>query len=473
MLGSPPPNPLDGVNFTMKRFCLISSVAAMAAVSLPATADAEPAILYIPTEATTLYPAGAQDTPCAAVSLGDYNAGLGCLPAALTDGETMEPAYADAAALTAAFETALADFDVMVTNTRPVDYLPYYILLASDMESAESTNPTCAGAPLTCAGRGRNGIAFTNGGTMACTDPDDAHAALYAFGRMAGLEGKVAEMGMMVDPDPMDYPPDYTNPATAFQDRCSDRAQQLGGEDGMTPQPLECTSADHVMCDNMQQNSYQDLLSYFGTATMDADAPTITVNSPAMGDVVPEDGALNISVSVADADPIVGVKIIVTSPALEGVFDPPQISACTNNQCDVDFLEGNPFKPSSEAFEVPAIEGLPGGEYTITFEAADYHGNIAEMQTITLTIEGGPVGGTDGGSDTGDSATTDDSASGGSGITGAGSTGEDTDDGSSGGTAGGDEDDSGCSCTTQPRSGGAAVLLLGLLGLGLGRRRRR
>jgi MYXO-CTERM domain-containing protein len=459
----------------MKRFCLISSATALAALSLPAVANAEPAILYIPTEEVLLTPSGMD--VCTGVSMSDYNSGLGCVPG--LDAAGGQSPYGMAAAITTAMETALTDFDVMVTNTRPVDYIPFYTLLVSDMTNDESMGWTCTGTQINCESRNRNSIGFVNGGTMNCSNPDDVHAALYAFGNMAGLEAKVPPSMGMPDPDPMDYVsdggPDYTNPATAYQDRCDDRAMPLGGEDGMTPQMPPCVSSDHAMCETSgQANSYQDLLQYFGARTMDTTAPTFTIDSPAMGDVIAEDGALDISVTVTDDDPIVGVKIIVTSPALEGVFDPPQISACTNNQCDVDFLDGNPFRAGDEPFVVPSIEGLPGGEYTITVEAADYHGNAAEMQTVTVTIEGDPAGGTDSGgsdSDTGDS----DSDSGGSGITGGGGStgGEDTDDGSGSDTASGDSsDDSGCGCNTSNPSGGAAMFLLGLLGLGLTRRRR-
>ena len=461
----------------MKRFCLISSVSALAALSLPATADAEPAILYIPTEEISLSPSGMD--ACAGVSMSDYNAGLGCVPGLSSAGG--QTPYANAAAITTALETALTDFDVMVTNERPVDYLPYYILLVSDMENTESLSWTCTGSQINCAARNRNSIAFVNGGTMNCSDPDDVHASLYAFGNMAGLEAKVPPM--MGDPDPMDYRPDapdagpdYSNAATTYQDRCDDRAMPLGGEEGMTPQMPPCTSADHVMCDNGQANSYQDLLDVFGMRTMDMDAPVITVAAPMEGATIPEGGDIEVQFSVEDADPIVGVRVVVASPALEEAgVEGGQITACTNNQCDFDYLNGNPLRPSNEPFNDFTLSGpLPGGDYTVTFEASDYHGNVAEMQTVNVTVEGGPVGGTDSnGSDTSDSASSDSgSDSNGSGITGGGSTGgEDTDDGSSGDTAGGDEDDGGCSCSTDnaPGFGGASLLLFGLLGL---RRRR-
>ena len=93
----------------MKRTCLISC-ALTAAVLAPASASAEPGILYIPTEAVTLRPTGL--APCGS----DVNSALGCGGAS---SETEEPPYADAANLTTSVADNLVAYDVMVTNTRP------------------------------------------------------------------------------------------------------------------------------------------------------------------------------------------------------------------------------------------------------------------------------------------------------------------------------------------------------------------
>lgn len=458
----------------MKRFCLISCAAVAASMcwSSPVQAENTPAVLFIPTEDVTLIPSGSG--ACQYISMSEYNAALNCSPG-LTE-ETPMTVVADAGQLTTDIAAALAPYNVMVTNERPPEYMPYYMLVLRDEMFADSLNYACAGGPLTCASRGRNAIGSTSGGTMFCMDPNLTQAGLYSFGRMAGLEG-------VDDPlDPMHYPPDFETPATMYQDACMAISPLFGGKKGTTPQPLECTSADHVDCDAMQQNSHADLLSYFGAFAEDTEAPVITVVSPEDGATIPEGEGLVLDASIEDADPAVAMRWTVESPALEGL-DVPQLeddgkfTFCTSNLCDVNFLDGDPFKPTDSSWAAPALNGLPGGEYTVTIEASDYHGNEAEPVVVTVTVEGGPAttGGTD--TDTGDGT---DSGSNDSGNNDSGpvfTTGDDSDgetgDGDGGGTAGMEEEEDGCGCTTGPAGSGSVLLMgLGLLGLATGRRRR-
>ena len=457
----------------MMRFCLISSVAVAASVLLPGIAQAEntPAILYIPTEDVTLTPSGMG--ACQSVSMSAYNAALNCSPA-ITE-ETTISVVPDAAQLTADIAAALADFNVMVTNERPPEYIPYYMVGLRNEEFADSLNHACAGGPTVCASRGRNGIGTTTGGTSFCMNPDLVQAGLFAFGTMAGLEG-------VEDPaDPMHYPPDFASPATAYQDTCMTISPFLGGEEGMTPQPLTCTSADHVGdCASGEQNSYQDLLAYFGAHTDDTDPPVVTVNSPEDGAVVAAGEALMLDATIEDADTSVGVRWTVESPVFEGMEDVDgledgKFTFCTNNQCDFNLLEGDPFKSTDSSWAAPPLSGLPGGEYTITLEATDYHGNEIEPIVMTVTVEGSGGGGEtdsgDAGTGNGSGDTSDPTAGSGVFTTGDDSDGG-TDDGGSGTGSMENEDDSGCGCTTGSTGGGVLMFGLGLLGLATGRRRR-
>lgn len=473
----------------MKRFLLLSSVTSALLMPLTANADDKAAILYIPADDVVLTPSGMGK--CISVSTSDFNSGIGCHPG-VEEEETIS-AFADAETLAADVATALEPYDVHVTTVRPPEYVPYFTLLASDMASEESLSYSCTSATGVCASRGRDLIGFTNGGSMNCMNPDTLQTALYMFGRFAGLEGGDNPA------DPMHYPPDFDMPASTFLDECVTLVQQFGGKDGMTVLPLDCTSADHVGGDCVagEQNPHQDLLAYFGERTDDTDAPTIAIDTPKEGDVIDEGGELNVLFTVSDDDPHVAVMVKIESPSLETIMDTTpllndgSLSACSSNWCDTDYLEGQPFalNEGPYAFDLP---GLPGGEYTVTFGAADYHGNVAEEVVVTVTIGGEPpmesdtAETTDSDSDTdttetsgpsSDSMTTasasdsnmttfvSDSAS----SDGGSDTDGDDDDDSTGGET--DDDAGGCSCTTDQGAGGAMALLLGLLGFGLTRRR--
>lgn len=456
----------------MKRTCLLSTVAVLAtlATSSTASADDKPAILYIPNADVELTPSGAVDTHCAKVSLSADVAAAGCL-GNLDEATTRSP-NGRIDDIVAGVTAALEPYDVHVVTEAPPPYVPVYAILTTDEMSEESVSHTCGGAALTCASRGRDSIAFTNTGTTNCSDPDLVQSALYTFGRLAGLEGKTDMT------DAMAYPPDYSMATATFVDECGDIAQLLGGDKGDMELPLECTSADHS-CEAGQQNSHQDLLDYFGAATPDTEAPTISTESYAEGDVVPAGTPLNVEAIVADDSGFAAVSITIASEALDGVVAGGALTFCTTDICDQNFLEGEPFKTADSGWGTGDISMLPGGDYTITLEAADYAGNVAETVAIKITLEGGGGSGgdtdggeTDGGSASGTGMTTDDTN--GSGFV------TDGDDGSSGGSdtdgsGSGAADDggssSGCSVGANG-SGGSFALMLGLFGLGFLRRRK-
>jgi MYXO-CTERM domain-containing protein len=445
----------------MKRTCLISSALALTVLA-PVAASAEPAILYIPTDPITLLPTGM--APCGS----GVNSALGC---GGVDAETEIPPFAGAADLTTAMSDALVAYDVLVTNTRPPEYISYVMLMADDQPNDMSQSFTCTSTGINCAALQRNDLAFTFGTTMNCMDPDVTHAALYAFGRVSGLEG-------VVNPeDWMNYIPDYTVPPMGYQDVCSDRTNQQGFDDegNQVSLPLECTSLDHVECpDGMngepQQNSHQDLLLYYGARTEDTEAPVLSNILPADATVLMQGDDLTVDVDIMDADPAVGVRWVIASPALmDAGVEGGALSQCTNDVCDGNWPDAMPLKATDSDWAF-TLAGLPAGEYTITLEAADYHGNVAEMVTIMVTIEGGATdtGSVDTGADTtaGPMDTGNDSS--------VFTTGQESSGGDDDGTGTGSNDDGGggCSCrTTGHGPGGAVLMLLGLVGLGAMRRR--
>lgn len=473
----------------MKRTCLLSCAFVTAALGLSSTASAEPGILYIPTEEVTLRPA--EIGVCAGMG-GSDNSGLGCVPG--LEAEEMRAPYAEAATLTEQVAAALAPYDVLVTNERPPEYVPYLMILPSTEPNPEGLSLTCTpGTGIECGARKRNAIAFTQGATMYCdfgaeSAIDEANrvlrATLFAFGHSSGLEGVAPSedyidvMEYQQDADNNNYGPLYSEElltgdgAVYFNDTCVDIVgSRINMEDMVVDATPSCTSADHVGCDAGQQNSAANLMDYYGERTEDAEAPVIEITEPADGATLDRSMPLLMNATVMDSDAIVGARWVISSPALEEAVEGGALSKCTNAVCDSEW-DSNLRPPDSDwSFE---LEGLPAGEYTITFEAADLHGNVAELQTVMVTLEGGggagegESGGGEGESGAeggGDSFTTTD----GVGDDGTDSGDTDTDGATAG--AGGD-DDSGCGCTSGNDAGGAALFLVGLLGLGWTRRRR-
>ena len=64
---------------------------------------------------------------------------------------------------------ALAAYDVLVTNTRPPEYISYVMLMADDAANEDSQSFTCTSAGINCAARQRNDIAFSAGSCGAVT----------------------------------------------------------------------------------------------------------------------------------------------------------------------------------------------------------------------------------------------------------------------------------------------------------------
>ncbi|MEM7152967.1 MAG: MYXO-CTERM sorting domain-containing protein [Myxococcota bacterium] len=448
----------------MKRIFL--TTCALAAVLAPSTASAEPGVLYIPTDPVTLRPTGV--APCGS----GVNSATGCGGASM---EVEEPPFAGAADLTTGMADALAAYDVHVTNTRPPEYISYTMLLPGDEpldpKSAGIRSFTCAFGGINCAARGRNDIVSTSGSTDNCTDPDVLHAALYAFGRNSGLEG-------IDNPeDWMNYPPDYTTLPMGFQDSCSDRLNQFGfnDRDMQIELPLECTSVDHVECPDGTngdpgQNSHLDMVEFYGDVVEDTDPPELTNIVPEDGAILMEGDDLVLDVDVADSDPVVGLRWIIQSDAIvSDMFPDGTISQCTNDVCNVNWEDAAPLK-ATESDWIVTLGGLPAGAYAITLEASDYHGNVSEMVSINVTIEGSGGGDETAGDETAGEGG-DETAGEGGGVLSEGAT--DASEGGDTTPAGDDGDDTGgCACTTGDSTPAApALMLLGLMGLGAMRRR--
>jgi MYXO-CTERM domain-containing protein len=433
-----------------------------------------PGILYVPVEDVELL--ASSDPQCTGL---EVHSGKSC--GGEREAATI-PAHADAEALGTDLAAALADFDVTVTHTRPPKYLPYLMLLPSDVDVEASVSYTCTGGGIDCSAASRRGIGTTIGGSANCMNPDILHASLYVFGRMSGLEG-VANLD-----DPMGYVPDYMNQVTGYIDDCSEVVQQQGFDDRGDPVvlPLECEEDDHTGCDPGMQNSVADLTATYGPAPADADVdpPVLTILAPEDGQVFVLGDEVEIDGMVEDDDAFVGAMWTVQGEGLVQLLGVDTFEYCTNTACIpgegqlagmeaplTGWEEDDAAKATDSEFTLPTIRALPVGDYTVTFVAADMHGNVAEAITIAFTIEPAPPSDDTTGPPPADDGTpppTDDSSSGGA------STGVPSDESSDGSTSGAQDDDdsSGCSCTSGSGRPAALALGLGLVGLAAGRRRR-
>lgn len=433
--------------------------------------DAAPAVLFIPDASIPLTPSDM----CAYPQGGGDHAGLGCV-AGLEAAEDYTPPD-NIETIADGMRAALAPYNVLVTSTRPPEYVPYMLLLPGEAMNEESISYTCAGAGIDCDGVGRNDIGLTNGGTMNCTAPDPLHAALIAFGYMSGLENNDNPM------DPMFYPPDFSMPATEYQDMCATLVPTLD-DMGMDNLPV-CVSFYHeTHCDDQdgQINSHLELLGVYGAgpAVEDTTPPEVTELGIADMDgvVFPAGTPLPLTATVTDDSGLVFVRWTLVSTNEDFLmFDANGDGAVCkghNDVCEVGFEGAGPpyYQVDGGDYGAMDLAAVPGGDYQITFEASDLTGNVAEAVTVMVTVEGGGSADTTGGNaDTTDGNDSNDSND---------SNDDDGNDESSsdGGSAdsnatGGDEEASGCSCNTDGDRSGAAFMLIGLAGLGLARRRTR
>jgi len=239
-----------------------------------------------------------------------------------------------------------------------------------------------------------------------------------------------------------------------FRDEC----HQVVANTDLDPTSGNCDHHVDACGSYSQQNSHAELLLIFGPSVPDTTSPTVAILEPADGATI-EGAEFNLVIGLQD-DQLPAV--INTTITIEGTG------------------LAEPFSDDA-AFASPAelslpIQGLPDGEYTITLEAQDESDNPAD-DSISITIEGSGVMGTEGGAEAGDEADSG-SADGTAGTDAGDSADDDADDGnddgsgSDAGLSGGERgDDKGCACGTvsAPTSAPAVLALFALLGL---RRRR-
>lgn len=348
--------------------------------------------------------------------------------------------------------TRVNDFGITVTDQRPAsgDY---------DMEMVGDW-----------AGVGDQGFAGVAPGPVDCFDNRGGEVSftLEASASSDGIaEIILQEVAHTWGLEHIDDQGDLLYPTTQgqnkiFKDECL-QIVVLNDNGSTSPTGAFCGAQHAQFCSNNQQNSYQEMLALFGPGIPDTTAPSVQIVSPADGESI--DGDVNLVVSFEDdqSPMIINATITIESASL----DEP--------------VENDGAYAAPSELEFP-IQGLPGGEYTITIDATDEEDNPTS-DSVTFTVLGDPPndsdgnggdgsggeetsgGGTDGGGGEGDGGNDGGSnGDGGDGSAGGPVSGGDTD----GGTAGGDGD-GGCSVESPGSKMGWAVL--GMLGLVAFRRR--
>jgi MYXO-CTERM domain-containing protein len=230
--------------------------------------------------------------------------------------------------------------------------------------------------------------------------------------------------------------------------KCEDPMSYLSGCGDKTFQDGEYQCGEYspraCECGGATQNSYQYILSLFGPAVPDLQAPTAAIVAPVDGDVFSVGADFDVAVEVGDDNEVVRVSLY-----LDGAVSTEDMSV--------------PFGPWS-------VVDAPEGTYEFYIVATDAAGKTTQSDVVRVDVTADPIdpdapGGA--GSDAGDGADGDDAGASGEGDDAGG---DDMDDG---GIAGSDDpgalppgfglggDPAGCACTSDPgRPPAPAALVL-------------
>lgn len=225
----------------------------------------------------------------------------------------------------------------------------------------------------------------------------------------AGAAGTIShEAGHSYGLDHVDDPQDIMNPANSG----GDPTFRDLCDPLVEAMPL-CAMVHNQFCpDGSGQNSHQELLEIFGSSTPDTSAPVVTITSPEDGAFFEVGAAFEITVSASDDDEVRTAQLFDGDTALMGDMEAPY---------------GWPL------FDVPE------GVFEFTVQATDRVGNIGTSEVVTIYIGIEPP---------------------------------EAADTSGTGASGGQDGGGGCGCTQDAPGARFGWLALGLLGMGLAKRRR-
>jgi len=400
--------------------------------------EASPGVVYVAMDGVTLFPqCGNGDSA---------NAARDCTP--LVNAETTFAPFGggQAAAEYEQLRQYYSDFDLVMTSSRPPHWLPYTMTVIGGSANQVGLAGACGVANVACDGLKRNHVSLnfpeSCGGMAETAGQETAH-----------------NWGLEHTDNPTDLLYPFNNGGLkTFVDECMDISHATGN--GLT----QCGYIHEIYCEagaGEQQNSFAEMMGVFGPKVEDGNAPEILEVTPASGSVFSPTDSITVSASIAEDSRMLGVKWTW----MEGRPDDVEsYTRCTNNTCDQDYNTGPSFIAEDVPWDFVVLNMPPTGTYSFQVEALDAYGNYdMEVVTFEVTADGQPGGETGADESGGPGGETGDELPGG--------TGEDTATGGAEGNLDGDGDggaSSGCR-VVGPRWSWSA--LLGVLVLGLRRRR--
>ncbi|HRI09517.1 MAG TPA: Ig-like domain-containing protein [Nannocystaceae bacterium] len=358
------------------------------------------------------------------------------------------PAYGDGnqrAATLQAVKKDWAPFNVVVTDVRPAGGA-YHMCMTGPGKGGGLPNGVLGIAPLDCDDFQSANIVYAfhspNDGFPASTQATTISQELaHAF----GLEH-------------VKQPSDIMNPYNAggdptFMDTC------IAIDDG--GQGIVCGSQHQQYCGTQtQQNSYKELMGFFGPSTPDTEPPSVSITYPMDGAMFDEGSTFNLTIDASDDQGVDHIDVYYNGGKIKTLAASPYQIELTN------------VMAGSYAFYATAFDGASNQTMsnTVNFTVVPKGGGTSATGggTTTTTSGGGTTGG--GTSGTGGQDTTGDTS---------GTSGDASDSATGGGSSGSalppgygqsDDDLQGCSCRSDAASMSAAPLVVVLA---FARRRRR
>ena len=394
--------------------------------------DPSPGVVFVAMDGVTLTPScGNGDSAHSA---------LNCTP--LVDAETTFPAFgAQAAADFQQLRGYYEPFDIIMTSTRPPDFVPYTMTVIGGSAGQVGLGGACGVANVACDGLKRNHVSLNF--PQSCN----------GMAETAGQE-TAHNWGLEHTDNPSDILYPFNNGGVkSFVDSCMAISHETGN--GITA----CGYIHEIYCPDgagEQQNSYAEMLGVFGPKTPDESPPQIVSTYPEDGDVIEPGSEFTVTASIEENSRTTAVKWTWLEGLPEGTES---YTRCTNNICDDNYNVGVSFDASEVAWDFLGLNMPPEGEYSMMVEAYDVYGNY-DSRTITFVV--GEAAADDGADDTGGGGDDDDDDD--------GDDDDDDDDDGTGGDGGADGGDDGGGCRVAPTPAGIPLALFGLLLIGARRR---
>ena len=305
-----------------------------------------PGVVFVAMDGVTLRPScGNGDSAHSA---------LNCSP--LVDAEvTFAPFGAQAAAEFQQLRSYYEPFDLVMTSSRPPDWLPYTMTVIGGSANQVGLSGACGVANVACDGLKRNHVSLNF--PQSCN----------GMAETAGQE-TAHNWGLEHTDNPNDILYPFNNGGNkSFVDNCMDISHATG--DGNTA----CGYIHEIYCPagaGEQQNSFAEMLGVFGAVSVDNTPPEITSVFPGDGAVIGTEEEFTITASIEENSNMVAVKWTWLEGLPEGTDE---YTRCTNNVCTTDFNPGVSYTASEINWDFLALAQAPLGTYSFQVEALERH----------------------------------------------------------------------------------------------------